>query len=132
MGYYLTVHGYKNGKEVISELFGKLWGYQGEIDEMLSMRYMLETFEFKEYIKDGIKEDLGEEYTPYEAVHDIYFGSPYCISGEFEVTKDEFVTFSFYYLKDYQTVFRNSGLHLIPLIVNILRENPNKIGLEWG
>lgn len=132
MGYYLSVNGYKNGKKVISEFFGKLWGYQAKNDEMLSMSYLLETFEFKEYIKDGIKKALGEKYSPYEAVHDIYFGSPYCISGEFEITKDEFVIFSFYYLKDYQTVFRNSGLHLIPLIINILREEPDKIGLEWG
>ena len=132
MGYYLTVHGYKNGKEVISEFFGKLWGYQGKNDEMLSMRYLLETSEFKEYINDAEKEYQGVKYSLYEAVHDIYFGASYCISGEFEITKDEFVTFSFFYLKDYQTVFENSGLHLIPLIINILREKPDKIGLEWG
>ena len=116
MGYYLIVHGYKNGKEVISEFFGKLWGYQGKNDEMLSMRYLLETSDFKEYINDAEKgyqgkryrlyetvrdiyENLGEKYSLYEAVHDIYFGAPYCISGEFEINKDEFVTFSFFILK---------------------------------
>ena len=133
MGYYLTIHGYKDGSRIVSELIGKLWGYQDDDQDMLSMHYLLSTPDFKEFIDDSLKEDFTrDEYTPYELVHDIYWGSPYCISGEFEIDIVEFYHFSFYYLYDYNKVFGGDSKWIIDQFINIVRKKPDKIGLEWG
>lgn len=108
MGYILYINGYKtkgqkNPVKVISECFGKLWGYQEDNDGIMqSMQYALTINDFKEDVEETAQ---FYDYPLYEVMHNIMWGSPYCIYGEYDLTIEQLKQFTEYYIKDVKAVW---------------------------